>query len=485
MLVRLSKNSFVRIVDDGDYAYIFNQLTFHDRCYIDAGVDILSLLSRDPQDQDELASKIINKYPEADPRQIYADTTDMLFSLAKAKFIVQGETEEELKKKDISFSYKVDNPKTLTEDYTQFTDEFVINTTEAFQLNHDAGKPRLSSIQFELTGRCNERCIHCYIPNAKKDNGFTISFKTFKSTIDQFVSLGGLHVTLSGGEALLHPQIKEILRYCREKDLQISLLSNLINLSEEIISVLKVVNMSIVQTSLYSMKAEIHDFITTIPGSWDKTKNAILRLHEEDIPVQISCPVMKANVKGYKEVMRFAKSLKMKSQTDYIMMAQSDQNTQNLSNRISLEDTAELIRDITEEDTDYKRLIEEIQPSSSLPIKDYENMPLCGVGFNQICIAANGDLFPCAGWQGMIVGNIHEETLKNIWTDSEKLKELRQIRRKHFKKCLSCEARDFCAMCMARNYNECNGDLFTPPKHTCNVAFLNKHMAEERMNIKK
>ena len=103
MLVRLSKNSFVRIVDDGDYAYIFNQLTFHDRCYIDAGVDILSLLSRDPQDQDELASKIINKYPEADPRQIYADTTDMLFSLAKAKFIVQGESEEELKKKTLVF----------------------------------------------------------------------------------------------------------------------------------------------------------------------------------------------------------------------------------------------------------------------------------------------------------------------------------------------------------------------------------------------
>lgn len=480
MLVRLSKNSFVRIIGDDDYAYIFNQLTFHDRCYVGAGVDVLKALSRQPQDQDTLANKVITIYPNKNPLEIYADVIDMLSSLARAKFIVRGESEEELDRKDESFSYRMSNPKTLIEDYTQFTDEVVLENTESFQLKHDIDKPRLSSIQFELTGKCNERCIHCYIPNPKKDHGKTMSLQLVKQVIDEFAALGGLHVTLSGGEALIHKDIQEILRYCRAKDLQISLLSNLTLLNDDLILTLKEVNMSIVQTSLYSMDPEIHDFITMRKGSWESTMASIKKLHAADIPVQISCPVMKANAHGYTEVMKFAKSFKMKSQTDYIMMAQSDQNTQNLANRISLDETERLIKDIVDEDTDYKRLLEEVKPVSSLTDSEIGEMPLCGVGLNQICIAANGDLFPCAGWQGMVVGNIFEQSLKEVWENSSKLNELRKIRKKDFPKCMHCQAKDYCTMCIARNYNECEGDIYCPPQHTCDVAFLNKRLAEEK-----
>lgn len=46
MLVRLSKNSFVRLYDDGEIGYITNQLTRHDRTYDSVGADFLSVLSR-------------------------------------------------------------------------------------------------------------------------------------------------------------------------------------------------------------------------------------------------------------------------------------------------------------------------------------------------------------------------------------------------------------------------------------------------------
>lgn len=35
--------------------------------------------------------------------------------------------------------------------------------------------------------------------------------------IDQFSDMGGLHVTLSGGEVFLHKDIIRILQYCRKK----------------------------------------------------------------------------------------------------------------------------------------------------------------------------------------------------------------------------------------------------------------------------
>lgn len=103
-------------------------------------------------------------------------------------------------------------------------------STQDYFLEEVQGAPQISGIQFELTSRCNERCIHCYIPNSKKDHGFDMPTAKVKSVLDEFAELGGLHVTLSGGEAFMHKDILDIVRYCREKDLKISILSNLISL---------------------------------------------------------------------------------------------------------------------------------------------------------------------------------------------------------------------------------------------------------------
>lgn len=153
-----------------------------------------------------------------------------------------------------------------------------------------------------------------------------------KGILDEFAEMGGIHVTLSGGEAFLHKDLLEICKYCREKDLKISILSNLISLKDEQIPVLKEVNLSLIQTSLYSMNPEIHDKITTVKGSFEKTKAAIEKLVAADIPVQISCPLMKANKDGYADVLKYAQKLKIKAQTDYIMMAQANLDTSNLAN---------------------------------------------------------------------------------------------------------------------------------------------------------
>ena len=48
-----------------------------------------------------------------------------------------------------------------------------------------------------------------------------------------------------------------------------------------------------VQVSLYSMNPNIHDEITQMKGGFEKIKNVILKLIENDILLQISCPIMK------------------------------------------------------------------------------------------------------------------------------------------------------------------------------------------------
>ena len=479
MLVRQSKNSFIRIYDNCELGYISNQLTKYDRTYNESGAVFLSQISRQPKDIRTIVDNISSIYSEVDSKTIANDFMSFVEELSESQFVVMGESLEELDQKDLAFSYSSNSPKTFTDYYPQKTKQKVQRDTEEFFLRHDQRKPRLASLQFELTSRCNERCIHCYIPNGKKNAGFDMSFERFKYILDQYAEMGGLQVTLSGGEALMNKDIVKMLWYCREKDMQISLLTNLISLKKELIPILKDVNLSLIQVSLYSMDAEKHDSITTMKGSFEKTKTAIEKLHNADIPVQISCPIMKANKDGYDEVMKYAQRLRMKAQTDYIMMAQADLNTSNLANRISIEETEKVIRDIMENDVDYQTETLAQEPLSSISEEEFAEMSLCGAGLNDLCVTVNGDIYPCAGWQGFVVGNVFRESLKEIWEHSPKLEQIRKIKQKDFPKCLKCEARDFCNMCLVRNYNESGGDMFKINEHFCKVAFLNKQIAEE------
>ncbi len=479
MFIKQSKNSFIRIYDNGKLGYINNQLTKYDRTYDESGAVFLSQLSRQPKLIDQIVDNLSSIYPDVEKNTLKKDFVEFVNDLVNHLFIVMGDSKEELDKKDISFSYSLENPKTLIDYFPQHTIQEVKRNTEEYLLRHDQKKPRLASLQFELTSRCNERCIHCYIPNGKKNTGFDMTFDRFKYILDQYVEMGGLHVTLSGGEALMNKDILKMLNYCREKDLQISLLTNLISLKDEQIPILKEVNLSLIQVSLYSMNAEKHDSITTLNGSFEKTKTAIEKLHNADIPVQISCPIMKANKDGYDEVMKYAQSLRMKAQTDYIMMAQADLDTSNLANRISLEETEKVIRDIIENDVDYQTETLAQEPLSSIDEEEFSEMPLCGAGLNDLCVTVTGDIYPCAGWQGFVVGNVFHESLKEIWEHSPKLEQIRKIKHKDFPKCLKCEARDFCNMCLVRNYNENGGDMFKITEHFCQVARLNKRIVEE------
>jgi radical SAM protein with 4Fe4S-binding SPASM domain len=95
-----------------------------------------------------------------------------------------------------------------------------------------------------------------------------------------------------------------------------------------------------------------------------------------------------------------------------------------------------------------------------------------------MCIASNGNFYACAGFQGYPLGNAYQQSVSDVWRNSDAIKHLRDIKWKDFPKCLKCEAKPFCSMCIVRNFNE-SGDIYKINQHFCDVAFLNKQLAEE------
>ena len=255
------------------------------------------------------------------------------------------------------------------------------------------------------------------------------------------------------------------------------MLSNLTLLNDEIINEMKANPLLGVQTSLYSMNSNIHDEITHMKGSFEKTKHAILKLIENNIPLQISCPIMKQNKKCYGDVVKWAKKYNIHVGDDYVIIARYNHSTQNLNCRLSINEIKAVIYDKVVNDDKYlEKMKEEAEKKKNISSNDF----VCSVCHSSICIAENGNVYPCAGWQDYIVGNVKDTSLNDIWDNSEKVQYLRGLRKQDFSKCIQCIDKEYCTMCMVRNANENPlGDPLAVNEYFCNIAKLDREIMLE------
>jgi len=469
--------SFGYITDKRNFGYKQtdnNDNYIGDKILSESGAVFMSALGRKPQTLDELTKKIKKQFTDVDIELIKNDAREFYFKLERDGFIVSGETMQECDDKDTKFSYKTLESETVQKNISS-TNMYLEKSTQDFLEEYFKDKPQLTNLHIEIISKCNERCIHCYIPHDNKVS--YIEPDLFYNVLDQCKNMRLLHLTLSGGEPMLHKNFCDFLRKCKKYDFSVNVLSNLTLLNDEIIKEMKANPLLGVQVSLYSMDSNIHDEITQMKGSLEKTKNAILKLIENDIPLQISCPIMKQNKNCYDEVIRWAEKHKIHVGVDYGIIARYNNTTENLSCRLSMNEIKQVINDKVANDSKYIEQIEiEAEKKKNMTSNDF----VCSVCHSSICIADNGNIFPCAGWQDYIVGNIKEASLNDIWENSQKVQYLRSLQKKDFPKCIQCPDKEYCTMCMVRNANENpQGDPLVVNEFFCDIAKLNKKIVLE------
>lgn len=345
----------------------------------------------------------------------------------------------------------------------------------------DSLPKELNSLFFEITDKCNERCVHCYIPNTRKVNGISLSFELFKRITDEFFLMGGKGVTLSGGEVTMHPYLYRMIEYCHSKGICVNLLSNCILFEDKDVDFLAKMDVSEVQVSLYSLEPSIHDSITKVSGACKKTLAAIKKMQSSNIKVKIAISAMKQNARTIVDILKYAKENDIETSVDFAIMAREDKSTDNLDYRLSIRETEQLLQEIKAFDSSYllkyKRQIIDDQ-TDDFDFLAFLKRHVCEVGIDNLCITANGDVVPCAGWNGLVLGNVYNQSLTDIWENSKELSILRSVKEMDFPDCVNCDANNYCMRCMNRNYNENNMDKFSTPHHFCEVAHLLKKIIE-------
>lgn len=300
-----------------------------------------------------------------------------------------------------------------------------------------------------------------------------------RSILEQAKELGAKKVTVTGGESLLNPEWRQI---CKETELfgfRLSLFTNgsLMTKSDaDFISTLK--NLKEVQISLYSLENEVHDKITRLEGSCEKTKNAIRMLCERNISVFISCPAMKENKKSFPMLMRKMDEKNIPSCVDLMIFGSSDYKGENLNHQLTEKDLEDFFPIAMEN----KGALSYIFGKSYQ--KNLDETYFYGGAISNLCVSGDGKIYPMIGWYEPL-GNIEKDSIKDVFENNSLLRKVRSIKASDIQECVKCEASDFCTFCPNPHLNANLGELYKLDKTYCDYVHLLKKFAERRDEILK
>ena len=115
-------------------------------------------------------------------------------------------------------------------------------------------KPSLRYLELQITDKCNLKCRHCYVGKPRNQE---IDLKKIFDICEQFESLQGLRMIISGGEPLLHSGFWKLNDRLGSYQFRSILLSNGLLLTSEVAKRLKVQE---VQISIDGIK-DSHDML--------------------------------------------------------------------------------------------------------------------------------------------------------------------------------------------------------------------------------
>lgn len=298
---------------------------------------------------------------------------------------------------------------------------------------YEACVPLFSTI--ELTLKCNLRCVHCYnfdrsTPMPKEATGTDLTPPEIFKLIDGLQEAGGLEISFSGGEALLHPHLDDFVRYARERMFAVRIKSNGMLLTPERAAKLVEAGAYAVDVSLYGASAETHDAFTTVKGSFNRTVAGVKAAVDAGLKVSTSFCLTRGNAGEIGEMIALSESLGVSYTLDPQLTARYDGTTSSLDHRVDAETLEALFRG---------PLRAALGGPQCYPDKDVQ----CSCARTVVGISASGEVYPCIG-APVPSGNLREQGFLDIWKTSPALNRIRGLVIDDFEDCKSCPDRPFC-----------------------------------------
>jgi len=316
------------------------------------------------------------------------------------------------------------------------------------------------SAHLDITYRCNERCVHCYLDH---DDRGEMTTAEILSLVAQLADTGVFFLTLSGGEVLMRRDFFAIVQEARRLLFNVKVKTNGVMIREFEARQLRALGVEQVQISVYSHRAEVHDGITKLPGSLKRTIEGIRFLKSQDLKVVIANVLMTTNAGDHRGVMNLARELGVPYTLDPTITPKMDGDRSILNLHAAGSDLSRVFRD-----PELVGDVEEFCAPPPPPNDDIMDGFPCSAGHTAIYISPYGDVFPCVQFP-LPCGNIRKQTFAEIWRNSRQLKEVREIRARDLPVCSSCAHVGTCTRCPGLAYME--GNMRGPSTADCQKSF--------------
>jgi len=326
------------------------------------------------------------------------------------------------------------------------------------------------SVQLDVTYRCNERCVHCYLDH---DDHGELPREEIVAILDQLADAGTLFLTFSGGEVFLRRDFLALVAHARRRLFNVKIKTNAALIREQEARQIRELGVDQVQISVYSHRPEVHDGVTRLPGSLARTLTAIRRLRAHGVKVSIANVLMTRNVADQVEVQQLARDLGVGYTLDPTITPRMDGDRSILGLRIASADLHRILHD--------ESLVGDVQefcaPPQNVGADIMEGYP-CSAGHTFAYISPYGEVFPCVQFP-LACGNLRRQRFHEIWRASPALQEVRSIRAKDLVVCSACLHVGTCSRCPGLAYME--GDMRGPSTADCEKSLQRTGIASAGM----
>lgn len=338
--------------------------------------------------------------------------------------------------------------------------------------------PLLHHLDIELTERCNNACIHCYINLPVGDQQalhHEMSTAQVKRVLEEAVALGVLTVRLSGGEPLLRPDFPEIYLFARKLGLRVRLFTNGRLITPELADLFaRVPPLEKIEITSYGMHKESYEAVVATRDSFEEFRRGIQLLLDRHIPFLLKGAVLPPNAHELDEFEEWAKTIpSMTENPTYAVSFQLRGRRDSLSRNKLIERlrlSPEKLLPILGRDRD-AYLEEMCSFCSQFLGPPGDELFICGAGSRTANVDAYGKLQPC-----MLLR--HPDTTYDLKSGSMKdavthfflrLKSIRATNPEYLAHCARCFLKALCDQCPAKSWME-TGTLDTPVEYLCEIT---------------
>ncbi|MBU4345025.1 MAG: 12,18-didecarboxysiroheme deacetylase [Desulfobacteraceae bacterium] len=344
-------------------------------------------------------------------------------------------------------------------------------------------KDKRPVVVWNITRRCNLKCVHCYAH--AKDLSFKneLSTKEGKILLDDLAQFGVPVILFSGGEPTIRKDLPELAAYAVSKGMRAVISTNGTLITQKMARVLKDIGLSYVGISIDGME-EINDRFRGVKGAFKAALEGIKNCKDAGIKVGLRFTINKFNADEIPKIFELLEDMEIPRACFYHLVY-AGRGTDLIKDDLSHDETrstVDLIMDLT------KKLHDGGKPKEILTVDNHADGPYLylrllkenprraedvlellkmnqgnssGIGIG--CISWDGKVHADQFWRHHSFGNVKDRPFSKIWIDTSEplMKKLKEKKKHVTGSCATCRWLDICAGNF-RVRAEATGDLWAP-----------------------